>query len=381
MSFFSPRVIAEIDLGAIRHNYRQIRNIIPKEVEIMGVVKADAYGHGAIKVSKVLQEEGVNRLAVAIAKEGEELRVSGIKLPILVLGYTPRVDIELLIVNDLTQTVFSYEMAEYISIEASKFNKTINVHIKIDTGMGRIGFLPNTNSIIEIRKIMTLAHINVEGIFTHFSTSDEENTLYTKEQWSIFKGFINELKDFNLEIPILHASNSGAILNHPHMCLDIVRPGILLYGHYPSKFLVNKKISLIPSMSLKSQVVHIKELPQNKYVSYGKNFKTASKTKIATIPIGYADGYPRSLSNKAYVLINGKYAKIIGNICMDQFMVDISNIGTVEIGDEVVLFGIQGGRCILIEELAIIANTINYELICMIGKRVPRRYIDLESIK
>ncbi|WP_305768866.1 alanine racemase [Candidatus Epulonipiscium viviparus] len=376
MAFLKPRVIAEVNLSAIRHNYREIRKIIPKEVEIMGVVKADAYGHGAIRVSSILQEEGVDRLAVAIAKEGEELRVSGVTLPILVLGYTPQADIELLIVNDLTQTVFSYEMAEYISMEASKFNKTINVHIKIDTGMGRIGFLPNTNSILEIRKIMNLPHINVEGLFTHFATADEEDRSYTKEQWSVFKGFINELKDFDIEIPLIHASNSGAILSYPHTYLDIVRPGIVLYGHYPSEFLEHKKISLMPSMSLKTQVVHLKELSKDKCVSYGKSFVTTRKTKIATIPIGYADGYPRRLSNKASVLINGEYAKIIGKICMDQFMVDITDIGKVDIGDEVVLFGVQKGKSILVEELASTADTINYELICTIGKRVPRRYID-----
>ncbi|ONI47017.1 alanine racemase [Candidatus Epulonipiscioides saccharophilum] len=377
MTFLKPRVIAEVDLRAIRHNYREIRKIVPKEVKIMGVVKADAYGHGAIRVSKVLQEEGIDRLAVAIAKEGEELRVSDIKLPILVLGYTPKADVELLIVNDLTQTIFSYEMAEYISSEAGKFNKIINVHIKIDTGMGRIGFLPNTNSIIEIRKIMSLPNINVEGLFTHFSTSDEEDPSYTKEQWSIFKGFINELKDFDIDIPLIHAANSGAILNHTHTYLDIVRPGILLYGHYPSKFLENYKLSLIPSMTLKTQVVHVKELTENKFISYGKSFKTNQKTKIATIPIGYADGYPRNLSNKSHVLINGQFAKVIGKICMDQFMVNVTNLTNVSVGDEVVLFGFQYDKCIRIEELASICQTINYELISTIGKRVPRRYIDL----
>ncbi|OOB76819.1 MAG: alanine racemase [Epulopiscium sp. Nuni2H_MBin003] len=374
MIFLSPRVIAEVDLNAIRHNYKQIRKNLPRDVEIMGVVKADGYGHGAIEVAKILQREGVNRFAVAIAKEAEELRVSGIKSPILVLGYTPVADIEMLIVNDLTQTIFSYEMAEYISKAASKFNKTINVHIKIDTGMGRIGFLPNTNSINEIIKIMQLPNINLEGLFTHFATADDEDTSYTKEQWSIFKGFINELKDFKIEIPLLHASNSGAIIAHSYANLDIVRPGILLYGHYPSKFLQNKQVNVIPAMTLKTQIVHIKNLPPDRYISYGKKFKTTEVTKIATIPIGYADGYPRKLSNKAHVLINGEFAKIVGTICMDQFMVDITNIAA-EVGDEVILFGKQADKQIFIEELAEIADTISYELICMIGKRVPRRYI------
>ncbi|OOB77852.1 MAG: alanine racemase [Epulopiscium sp. Nele67-Bin001] len=375
MTFLQPRVIAEVNTAAIRHNYQEIRKFVSKNVEIMSIVKADGYGHGAIEVAKILQDEGVNRFGVAIAKEGEELRLSGIKSPILVLGYTPITDIEMLIVNDLTQTVFSYEMAEYISTRAKRFKKVINIHVKIDTGMGRIGFLPNFSSINEIRKIMELPNINLEGIFTHFSTSDEYDKSYTKEQWSIFKGFISELKDCGVEIPLMHAANSGAIISHPYTSMDIVRPGILLYGHYPSKYLTQKNVSLIPAMSLKTQVVHVKELSPSQYVSYGKKFMTTHRTKIATIPIGYADGYSRRLSNRGRVLIRGQFADIVGTICMDQFMVDITHIPEVSVGDEVVLFGRQGDNEILVEELANIIDTINYELICMVGKRVPRRYV------
>lgn len=371
-----PRVMAEVNTEAIKHNYREIRKIIPKDTDIMAIVKADGYGHGAIEIANILQEEeGANRFAVAIAKEGEELRRSGITSPILVLGYTPAADIETLIRNDLTQTVFSYEMAEYISHEAAKLQKKVNIHIKVDTGMGRIGFLSRPQSIEEIKKITELPNINMEGIFTHFSTSDEEDTTYTKSQWSIFLGFLQELSEVGIEIPLIHAANSAATVVHDYTHLNVVRTGIILYGYYPSSYLAGKRINLIPAMTLKSQVVHVKELPAGHFISYGKRYETNQPTKIATIPIGYADGYSRRLSNKGRVLIRGQYAQVVGTICMDQFMVDVSHIEGVIVGDEVVVFGRQGDNAVPIEELAELMDTINYEVMCMIGKRVPRIYI------
>lgn len=370
-----PRVIAEVNTAAIRHNYREIRKIVPKDTDIMAIIKADGYGHGAIEVANILQKEGANRFAVAIAKEGEELRESGITSPILILGYTPAADIEVLIKNDLTQTVCSYEMAEYISYEASKLGKTVNIHIKVDTGMGRIGFLSQPQSVEEIKKIAELPNINMEGIFTHFSTSDEEDTTYTKDQWSIFLGFLHELSEVGIEIPLIHAANSAATLVHDYTHLNVIRPGIILYGYYPSKYLNGKRINLLPAMTLKTQVVHVKELPEGHFIGYSRKYQTTHTTKIATIPIGYADGYSRRLSNKGRVLIRGKYAPVVGNICMDQFMVDVSEISNVSIGDEVVVFGTQGENSIPVEELAELMDTINYEVMCMIGKRVPRIYI------
>ncbi len=375
MSSLRPRVVAEISVDAIKHNYRQIRSIIPKHTEIMAIIKADGYGHGAIEVAKILQEQGVNRFAVAIAKEGEELRKEGIISPILILGYTPKADIQTLIENDLTQTVFSYEMAKYISEEAKKLNKTVNIHLKVDTGMGRIGFMSSSQSIEEVKKIAELTHINMEGIFTHFSTADEEDPTYTKEQWSIFEGFLMELEEVGIHLPIMHAANSGAILSHAYTHLNVVRPGIILYGYYPSGYLQNKVLDLEPAMTLKSQVVHVKELPEGHYVGYGRKFYTKEKTKIATIPIGYADGYSRRLAEKGRVLIRGQYAPVVGNICMDQFMVDVTAIKGVKVEDEVVIFGKQGDKFIPIEELAEALGTINYEIMCMIGKRVPRLYV------
>lgn len=370
-----PRVVAEVSIEALKHNYKQIRTLIPKDTQVMGIVKADGYGHGAIEVAQILEEEGVNRFAVAIAKEGEELRTAGITAPILVLGYTPPADIPTLIENDLTQTVFSYEMAEYISREATILEKDVNVHVKVDTGMGRIGFLSCPKSIEEIQLIAQLPHINLEGIFTHFSTADEEDTSYTKEQWSIFLGFLNELREVGIDVPVIHAANSAATMTHQYTHLNVVRTGIIMYGYYPSNYLNGKKLSLIPAMTLKTQVVHVKELPEGHYIGYGRKYCTHQKTKIATIPIGYADGYSRRLSNKGRVLIRGTYANVVGSICMDQFMVDVSHIPDIKVGDEVVVIGNQSGKTISMEEVAALTDTINYEVMCMIGKRVPRIYV------
>ncbi len=375
MESLRPRIVAEVDLGAIKNNYEQIRSIIPKHTEMMAIVKADGYGHGAQEVATFLQKQGVNRFAVAIVNEGEELRKSGITSPILVLGYTPRADIKALIENDLTQTVFSYEMAKTISDEAGKLGKIVNIHLKVDTGMGRIGFLSSPKSIEEISLIAHLPHINLEGIFTHFSTADEEDTTYTKEQWSIFEGFLKELSEMGIEIPMMHTANSAAIMCHPYTHLNVVRPGIILYGYYPSAYLEKKVIALKPAMTLKTQVVHVKELPEGHYIGYGRKYYTHQKTKIATIPVGYADGYSRNLGNKGRVLIRGQYAPIVGNVCMDQFMVDVTHIKNVSVEDEVVLFGVQQDKEISVEEIAQLLGTINYEIVCMIGKRVPRTYI------
>lgn len=376
-----PRVACEVDIEAIRHNYREIRKLVPDHAEIMAIVKADAYGHGARWVSKILQSEGVSRFAVAIVSEGAQLRACGINSPILVLGYTPKTDIKELIENDLTQTVFCYEMAKTLSDEARRLGKTVNIHIKVDTGMGRIGFLSSPQSIEEIKMIMQLPNLNMEGIYTHFSSADEEDRSYTYKQWHIFEGFLNELREVGVEFPIIHAANSAAIMCHTYADLNVVRPGIILYGHAPSDYLDGKVLNLKPAMSLKSQVVHVKELPENHYVGYGRTYRTPKKTKVATIPVGYADGYSRKLSGVGRVLIKGQFAPIIGRICMDQFMIDVSHINDVKVEDEVVLIGKQGNKEIRVEEIAKLIDTINYEVVCMIGKRVPRFFINTKACK
>lgn len=370
-----PRVVAEIDVDAITHNYRQIKKSIPSYTGIMAVVKADAYGHGAVEVAQILQKEEVDYLAVAIAAEGAQLREVGITRPILVLGYTSAASVGVLIENDLTQTIFSYEMAKYISYEASKLEKKVKIHIKVDTGMGRIGFLPHPTSIEEIVEINKLPNIEIEGIYTHFSSADEEEQAYTRKQNSIFNGFLKELGQVGIEVPIVHAANSAAIIMHQYTHSNMVRLGISLYGHYPSEIARSYPVGLVPTMSLKTQVVHIKKVPKDQPIGYNRNYTTEHMTKIATIPIGYADGYSRGLSNKGRVLIRGEYAPIIGNICMDQFMVDVTHIKYVAVGDEVILFGKQNSNEITVEEIADILNTINYEVICMIGKRIPRIYV------
>ncbi|HPT75592.1 MAG TPA: alanine racemase [Defluviitaleaceae bacterium] len=374
------RVIAEINLDAISNNIKEIQKNISKDTEIMAVVKADAYGHGAIEVSRILIENGVQRLAVAILDEGKQLREEGFNVPILILGYTPAEQAGELVSYDLIQTVFSFEMAKAISDSAVKQNKKAKIHLKIDTGMSRIGFKPDKESIKTIKEINQLPNINIEGIFTHFSSADEADTSFTQQQFSIFNAFIKALEEEGLKIPVKHCSNSAGFMLDERMHMNLIRPGIIIYGLYPSNEVNKEKIHLKPAMSLKSQVVFVKEVEENTPVSYGRKFITSKKTKVATIPVGYADGYSRRLSSSGRVLINGEYAPIIGNICMDQFMVDVSHISDVEVGTEVVLIGQQGQNSISAEEIADIIGTINYEVVCMVGKRIPRLYIENKEV-
>lgn len=376
------RVIAEINLDAIAYNINQIQKNILKDTEIMAVVKADAYGHGAIEVTRILIENQVQRLAVAILDEGKQLRKEGFEVPILILGYTPIEQAKEIVLYDLIQTVFTYEMAKAISDAAMRQNKQAKIHIKIDTGMGRVGFKINEESFKLIKEISKLPNINIEGIFTHFSSADEEDISFTELQFNRFNTFTDQIQKEGINIPIKHCSNSAAFMDHQKLHMDLIRPGIILYGLYPSEEVDKEMIHIKPAMSLKSQVVFVKEVDENVPISYGRKYITSRKTKIATIPVGYADGYSRRLSSVGRVLINGMYAPIIGNICMDQFMVDITDIPEVKIGSEVVLIGKQGHHSITTEEIARKIGTINYEIVCMVGKRIPRVYIENgESIK
>ncbi|MDK2787900.1 MAG: alanine racemase [Epulopiscium sp.] len=374
------RVIAEINLDAIAHNIHQIKNQVSEDTEIMAIVKADAYGHGAVEVSRVLIENGVHRLAVAILDEGEQLRKNNINVPILILGYTALEQAEEIVYYDFIQTVFSYDMAKAISDAAVRQNKTAAIHIKIDTGMGRIGLQPNQDSVNLIKEISKLPNLQIEGIFTHFSSADEKDPSFTELQFSRFTSFISQLEKEGVYIPIKHCSNSAGFIGYKNMHMNLIRPGIILYGLYPSDEVKKETIHLKPAMTLKSQVVFIKEVDEDVPISYSRKFVTRRKTKVATVPVGYADGYSRRLSNKGRVLIKGKYAPIIGNICMDQFMVDVTDIPDVGVGDEVVLMGTQGEMTIGAEEIANHIDTINYEVICMVGKRIPRVYKQHEAI-
>ena len=364
------RVIAEINLDNIAYNMANIRKAIDKNTSIMAVVKADAYGHGAVEVAKTALYNGANWLGVAIIDEAIELRKNNIFEPILILGHTIEHKLLQVIKYNITQTVFSYDMAKKLSDEASKIKKSVDIHIKIDTGMSRLGFLPTQETIQEILAIKNLPYINITGIFTHFATADMEDKTFTKEQFEKYMWVINKLEEKGVNNLIKHISNSGAILDLKEYRLDMVRAGIILYGMYPSSQVL-KNIDLKPAMSLKTHISYVKEIEPNVSVSYCRTYFTNKKTKIATIPVGYADGYARILSNKARVFVNGYYANVVGNICMDQFMIDVTHIPNVQEGDIVTLMG-DG---ITAEELASLQNTINYEVVCNIGKRVPRVYI------
>ncbi len=366
------RVIAEINLDNLAYNIRNIKKRA-EDKKVLAVVKADAYGHGAVEAAKVCLFNGAEYLAVANCDEAMSLRTNSIMEPILILGYTVSGNLRTVIENNITQTVFSVEMAEEISREALKLGKTCKVHIKIDTGMGRLGFLPNEKSIDEIMYISRLPGIFAEGIFTHFAEADSADKNYTLYQAERFAYVSDALEERGLRL-IRHCANSAAILDMmPRLKYDMVRAGIILYGYYPSDE-VSKSIDIKPVMSLKTHIGYVKTLPAGSSVSYGRTYTAERNMKVATVPVGYADGYMRCFSNKARVIVKGCYAPIIGRICMDQFMIDVSEVPEVSMGDEVILLGESGGLKIDADELARLGNTISYEILCAVGKRVPRVY-------
>lgn len=367
------RVMAEINLDAIGHNIKEIKKRIKPETKLLAVVKADGYGHGALEVSKVSLYNGADQLGVATCDEGSILRKSGIQVPILILSRTVYSQLEQVINLELTQTIYTYEMAAELSKVAKSLGKTAKAHIKIDTGMSRIGFLPNEESLEIIEKLFKLENLEITGIFTHFSTADEKDKSFTAEQFKRFLYMTDSIEKNGHTGLIRHCANSAAIIDMPGYQLDMVRSGIITYGLFPSDE-VSKDIDLVPAMSIKSQIIHIKELDSNIGIGYGRTYYTKSVTKIATVPIGYADGYSRLLSNKARVIVNNNYANVIGNVCMDQLMIDVTGIDC-SVGDTVILMGKENDLEISAEELANIENTINYEIVCDVGKRVPRVYI------
>lgn len=368
------RTWAEVDLDAIAHNIKEIRKITNPNAKIMAVVKADAYGHGFLEVAKTLLENGADRLAVAVLQEGKQLRSRGVTVPILILGASGEEAVEDLINFDITPSVFTYEFAKVLSYEAERKEKVTKIHIKIDTGMSRIGFLAGENNeeiVDEIIKISKLPYIEIEGIFSHFATSDEYDKSYTLLQYGRFMDVCNRLEEKGLTIPIKHICNSAGIMMYPEMHLDMVRPGVILYGMYPSDEVDKSRLDLIPAMTLKSTITHIKEVEPGRGVSYGKEYITDKKTKIATVPIGYADGYLRKLAKHGKMIVDGVKVPIIGRICMDQCMIDVTNVHNIDKGDEVIIFGREG---VTVDDLAEWLETINYEVSCVIGKRIPRIY-------
>jgi alanine racemase len=365
---------AEINLDNLAHNMKEIRKI-SKSKEIIAVIKADAYGHGAIETAPILLENGASRLAVAVITEAIELRNGGIDAPIIILGYTPLNFAKEIVDNDLEITVYSYEYAEALSKEAEKFNKKVKVHIAVDTGMGRIGFLAQEDCVKDVYKISKLSNIIIEGLFSHFSSSDEKDKEYTINQLEKYNWFYNKLKQMGVNINIRHIANSAAVIDLPEVHMEAVRPGVIIYGYYPSEEVDKEKLDLKPVLSLKANVIHVKTLPGGEFISYGRKYMTPKESSIATIPIGYADGYTRLLFNKAKCIIRDKIVPVVGRICMDQCMIDVTEVEGVKVGDEVILMGENNGLKITADDLAEAIGTINYEIVCMISKRVPRVYI------
>lgn len=369
---------AEINLDNFIFNLNQLKNKLGANTKLMAVIKANAYGHGALKISRVALNNGADSLGVALLEEAMELKEEGINAPILVFGYISSFDLEKAIERKIRQTVFSYQQALSISRAALNQNKEALIHIKIDTGMRRIGFWPERKSLEEIEEIYRLPGIKVEGFYTHFACAEKEDKSYTQEQMHRFLTFIKALKEQGFEPGLLHTANSAALIDLPSTHLDLVRPGIALYGLYPS-FVQCEKIELKTVLSLKSEIIQLKVVPAGSGISYNHTFRTSHQSIIATLPIGYADGLNRRLSNKGEVLVKGKKVPIVGTICMDQCLIDVSSINDVEVGDEAVLLGAQGREIITADEIADRLGTISYEVLTSISNRVPRLYKGFEG--
>lgn len=373
----SPLVWAEVDLKAIAHNIRELRSITNPKARFMAVVKANAYGHDIIEVARRSLENGAEALGVANIEEGIQLRKAGIDAPVLIFGYTSPIHVKKLIELDLTQTVYSYETSEKLSQAATAYGKKIKVHIKVDTGMGRLGLLRGIkdNSLSEVESISRLPMLELEGIYTHFATADKSDRSYAGKQFEIFMDFLNQLRIAGLEIAVTHAANSAAIINMPETHLDMVRAGISIYGLYTSEEVDRSIINLKPAMALKTKIIHLKKVPAGFKVSYGTTYETEKPTTIATVSIGYADGLNRLLSSKGRMLVCGQSAPIVGRICMDMTMLDVGEIPEIVMEQEVVVFGKQGNSSITVDEIASTINTINYEVVSTIMERVPRIYL------
>ena len=364
---------AEIDLRAFRHNLQNLRNYLAPQTQIMAVVKADAYGHGAVPCARIAVASGADYLGAGVIEEGIELRKSGINTPILILGSIFANEVEDLVYYDLATILCNLPLAQALSKEGRKQNKIVSVHIKLDTGMNRLGVSPKYSTTL-LDQIHNLPNLKVEGISTHFSSADNEDLSITQVQIEKFRTTLAKLKN----VPIVHCANTSAMFRIPESHFNMVRPGLILYGSLPSpslnKVLSQKGNHFQPVMQWKSQIILIKPIAKGQPISYSGSFITRQNSLVATLPIGYADGLHRSLSNKIDVLIRGKRAPQIGNICMDMTLIDVTKIQGVEEGDEVVLFGEQEGQVIQVEEMAIKGETIPYEILCNVGKRVPRIY-------
>lgn len=387
MESYFKRTWAEVNLDRVEHNFKVIKQQISKDTKLCCVIKADAYGHGAVELGQLYEKLGADFFAVSNLEEALELRLNGVTLPILILGYTPASYAKELSDNNISQAVFSVEYAHELSESAVNLGVKVKIHLKIDTGMSRIGIMcqdiDRDDAVSQALEILGLDGLNAEGIFTHFAVSDEkdEGRDYTDQQIKCFKYLIGSLKENGVDTDsiICHCSNSAAIMDYPDAHIDMVRAGIILYGLAPSGKLKGQ-IDLRPAMEIKSVVAHIKEIEPGTTVSYGRTFTADRKLKIATVPIGYADGYIRNLANDAYMIVGGKKAKVVGRICMDQCMIDVTGIDNIKVGDVVTVIGKTGDVEISTDDVASWTGTINYEVVCLVGKRVPRVYIKAKEV-
>jgi alanine racemase len=385
----SPETLAwtEIDLAAIAHNVRELRRITRPNASLLVAVKANAYGHGAVQVAREALNSGADALGVARLEEAIALRDAGLTAPILIFGYTPPKYASELVAYDLAQAVYGLETAHAMSQQLRHGEDRVNVHLKIDTGMGRLGLLPqyrqpldhpglniDAGAVETVQRIIDLPRINVVGLMTHFAKADAADKTYTQTQLGVLQAFNAQLRQHGIHIPIQHAANSGAIIDLPETHLDMVRAGIAVYGLPPSDEINCHNVHLQPAMALKSRIVHLKRVPAGFKISYGCTYTTERPTVIATVAIGYADGLSRGLSSRGAMLVRGRRVPIVGRVCMDLTMLDVGSIADIALEDEVVVFGSQSGATLSADELAAMLNTINYEVVATITARVPRRF-------
>ena len=369
------RVKAVVSLDAIAHNFEEMKKNIADGTRIVAVIKADGYGHGAEAISRLIEDyEYIWGFATATAEEAIQLKDAGIEKPVLILGLVFEEYFQELIRKDVRLTVCEYDVAKILSDEAVRQGRQVHIHIALDTGMSRIGFADKPESVEEIKKIAALPNVEIEGMFTHFARADETDKAPAVEQLERYLTFADLLEKAGVQIPLKHCSNSAGIIRMPEANLNLVRAGITIYGIYPSDEVERDIVKLKPAMELKSHVAYVKDLPAGTAISYGGTFAAENDLRVATIPVGYADGYPRTLSNKGWVLIHGQKAPILGRVCMDQFMVDISGIPGAMEGDKVTLLGADGQERITAEELGELSGRFNYEFVCTLGKRIPRVY-------
>lgn len=377
MKHWLKRTWAEIDLDRLQENFRRIKTAADGSL-VMAVVKADAYGHGAVMAARTLCQAGADWLAVSNLDEAMQLRNAGLSCPMLILSYTPPEEVALLHEHRITQTVVSTSHAQALSNAALEAGVTLDVHLKVDTGMSRVGFFCRKGElpVDEIAAVCALPALNPSGIFTHFAVADEpQGDAFTREQFACFTDTVAALEARGITFALRHCCNSAATLRYPDMHLDMVRPGLILYGLYPDEWM-RQFLELTPVMSLRTHVSHVKTVPADTTVSYGRRYTTNDDETLATVPIGYADGYTRRAQDRAHMLVRGKEAPVRGRICMDQCMLDVSGIDNVQAGTLVTAFGNDGEACLPVETYAAWSDTINYEIVCAVGKRVPRLFLE-----